>query len=104
MKKRNGFDELVQGFEELKAEREGRLTLCSAEVEALLPVTIAPQEIVEIRERLKMSQPVFAARLRINTRTLQGWERGAAFPGSAAATLIQLVRKSPQILDDVAGL
>ncbi len=104
MKKRNVFDELVQGFEELKGEREGRLTMRSTEVQALPPVTIAPQEIIEIRERLKMSQPVFAARLRINTRTLQGWERGAASPGSAAAALIKLVRKNPQILDEVAGL
>ncbi len=104
MKKRNVFDELVQGFEELKGEREGRLTLRSTEIEALPPVTIKAQEIVEIRERLKMSQPIFAARLRINTRTLQGWERGAATPSSAAATLIKLVRKNPQILDEVAGL
>jgi hypothetical protein len=32
--------------------------LRATEVETLPPVPIAPQEIVEIRERLKMSQPV----------------------------------------------
>lgn len=104
MKRRKIFDELVQGFTELKDEREGKLTLRTTEVEALPPVTIEAREIVEIREQLKMSQPVFAAKLRINPRTLQGWERGVGNPGSAAAILIKLVKKDPRILDEVAAL
>lgn len=56
----------MQSFEELEAERIGKLTLRNIEVEALPPVEIKPQEIIDIRTRLKISQPVFAARLRVS--------------------------------------
>lgn len=49
MKKRNVFDELVQGFDDLKAEREGKITLGSTAVEVPQPIAISEGQITALR-------------------------------------------------------
>lgn len=96
MKKRNVFDELVQGFDDLKAEREGKITLKSTAIEAPLPIAISAAQITAIRERLNYSQGVFAALLRTNVSTLRNWEQDRARPNAQAALLLKLVESAPE--------
>ena len=100
MKKRNVFDELVQGFDDLKAEREGKITLKSTALEAPQPITISAAQITAIRERLNYSQGVFAALLRTKVSTLQNWEQDRAKPNAQAALLLKLVESAPE---DILG-
>ena len=100
MKKRNVFDELVQGFDDLKAEREGKITLKSTVFEAPQPIAISAAQITAIRERLNYSQGVFAALLRTKVSTLQNWEQGRARPNAQAALLLKLVESAPE---DILG-
>ncbi|MEQ9379236.1 MAG: hypothetical protein RJP95_00100 [Pirellulales bacterium] len=100
MKKRNVFDELVQGFDDLQAEREGKITLKSTELEALQPIAISAAQITAIRERLNYSQGVFAALLRTKLSTLQNWEQDRAKPNAQAALLLKLVESDPE---DILG-
>ena len=100
MKKRNVFDELVQGFDDLQAEREGKITLKSTELEALQPIAISAAQITAIRERLNYSQGVFAALLRTKLSTLQNWEQDRAKPNAQAALLLKLVESAPE---DILG-
>lgn len=105
MKRRNVFDELVQGFDDLKAEREGKITLKSTEFEALQPITISAAQITAIRERLNYSQGVFAALLRTKLSTLQNWEQDRAKPNAQAALLLKLVESAPkEILGKLSAL
>lgn len=104
MGKRNVFDEIMQGFDELKQEREGKLTLRTTEVELLPPVEITAAEIIAIRENLNMSRALFAAKLRLEVRTLERWEQGRSRVGNAPATLIKLAAKYPDTFEKVAGL
>tara|TARA_R110002110_G_scaffold111137_2_gene276804 strand:- start:2897 stop:3160 length:264 start_codon:yes stop_codon:yes gene_type:complete len=80
MKKRNVFDELVQGFDDLKAERAGKITLKSTTLEAPQPIAISADQITALRERLNYLQGVFAALLRTNVSTLRNWNRVAPDP------------------------
>lgn len=78
MKKRNLFAEIAEGFEALADARTGKRTLRTHKVEAQPVSEVTAQEVVMLRERLKLSHPVFARYLRTNPRTLENWEQGRA--------------------------
>lgn len=100
MKKRNVFDELVQGFDDLQAEREGKITLKSTTFEAPQPIAITATQITALRERLNYSQGVFAALLRTKLSTLQNWEQDRAKHNAQAALLLKLVESAAE---DILG-
>ena len=102
MKKRNLFAELTEGFYALAEERTGKRTLRTHEVELKLAPEISADEVLELRERLHLSRPVFARCLRINLRTLENWEQGRAKPNAQAALLIRLVQRYPDTVDRLA--
>lgn len=56
------------------------------------------KEIVELRERLKFSQAVFAKHLNISVKTVQSWEQGLGRPSGATLKLLSIVRRRPNIL------
>ena len=99
MKKRNLFAELVEGFEALEAEREGKVTLKTHAIEAKPAPSISARELVGLRQRLKLSRAVFANYLRTNPRTVENWEQGRAKPNAQAALLIKLVEKYPETVE-----
>ena len=58
----------------------------------LAPVpTLAPEEIKALRERERVSQPVFARYLNVSKNLVSDWERGAKRPGGPALRLLGLV-------------
>jgi putative transcriptional regulator len=93
--KRNIFAELAEGFDALKAERGGKVTLRSHGVKRKPAPAVSAKEVVAVREKLNLSRAVFARYLRTNERTLENWEQGRAKPNAQAALLIRLVAKYP---------
>lgn len=59
---------------------------------AALPV-IAPGQIKRIRERARVSQPVFARYLNTSESTVQKWEAGTKRPSGMALKLLAVVEK-----------
>jgi putative transcriptional regulator len=102
--KRDLFAELKQGLGELKAEREGKLTLRKLNVDVPEVLEVSAEEIKAVREANKTSQAVMARRLRVNERTYQNWEQGRAKPNAQAAVLIKLVEKHPETLQMLEAL
>lgn len=81
--KREIFSELVEGFDALAEERQGKVTLRTHKVHLnLAPLTA--KEVVAIRQQLNLSRSVFAMYLRTNLRTLENWEQGRARPNAQA--------------------
>lgn len=95
--KRNLFAEINEGFGALKEEREGKRTLRTTKVTAKPAVQVTADEVKAVREGLKLSQPVFAYRLRTNTKTLQNWEQGRAKPNAQASLLIKMLERFPDM-------
>ncbi len=93
--KRNLFAELSEGFDALQAQREGKRTLRTTRVQSRPPVEVTAEEVKAIRERLNLSQAVFAHRLRTHTKTLQNWEQGRARPNAQASLLIRMIDRFP---------
>ena len=54
---------------------------------------LAPEEIRAIREKERVSQPVFARYLNVSKNLVSDWERGAKRPGGPALRLLTLVRR-----------
>lgn len=97
--KRDIFEELTEGFDALKRQREGKLTLRTFKVESKPAPVVSAQEVVITRERLNLSRPVFARYLRTNPRTLENWEQGRAKPNAQAALLIRMVAQYPDMVE-----
>lgn len=102
MKKRNLFNELAEGMEALAEARTGKRTLRTHQLEITPAPEISAQELVQLRERLNLSRPVFAGYLRTNPRTLENWEQGRAKPNAQAALLIRLVEQFPDTVERLA--
>jgi len=102
--KRNLFDELNEGLQALRDERDKKITLKKHTVEKITAPELKTGELVELRQKLNVSQAVFAQYLRINKRTLENWEQGRAKPNAQAAVLIKLVEKYPDTLSRLANV
>ena len=64
----------------------------------LPPLPLQPNEIVEIRAKLRASQAVFAAYLGVSKAAVVAWERGQRKPSGAALRLLTIVCKNPKVL------
>ena len=102
--KRDIFAELTEGFDALKSEREGKLTLRSFKTEIKPAPLLSAQEVQQVREQLRLSRPVFARYLRTNPRTLENWEQGRAKPNAQAALLIHLVSRYPDTVSRLSAV
>jgi len=66
--------------------------------------TITAAEIVNLRESLHVSRPVFADMLRTSPRTIERWEQGKGKPDQGSVTLLKLIESHPETLELIAGL
>ena len=61
----------------------------------LMPaVEMSPEEIRALRERERVSQPVFARYLNVSKNLVSDWERGKKRPGGPAMRLLSVVHKN----------
>ena len=102
MKKRDVFAEIAEGFDALKAQRVGKVTLRTHAVNMPEPADVTAADVRLLREQLNVSRAVLAARLRTNARTLENWEQGRAKPNAQAALLIRLVARYPETMNRLA--
>ena len=58
-----------------------------------VPAPKAPHQIRRIRQRQKVSQPVFARYLNTSESTVEKWESGAKRPSGMALKLLDIVEK-----------
>jgi transcriptional regulator with XRE-family HTH domain len=52
--------------------------------------------VVALREKLHLSQPVFAAALNVSPETIKKWEQGKREPDGAALRLLELAEQHPE--------
>ena len=56
-------------------------------------------QIKEIRENLNLSQTVFAKLLNVSPSSIRQWEQGKRQPTGATQVLLDLLKRSPHVLD-----
>ncbi len=97
--KRRLFAELVEGFDALAAQRDGKRTLRTHAIKAKPAPRVSAADVTRLRERMNLSRAVFARYLRTNVRTVENWEQGRARPNAQAAVLIKLVERFPDTVE-----
>lgn len=62
-------------------------------------VEISAKDIQKIRERIKLSQSVFAKILNVSSSSVKQWEQGKRTPSGSTKILLELLRRDPNILN-----
>ena len=57
------------------------------------PPSLKPEQIKKLRQRLRVSQPVFARYLNTSESTIEKWETGAKQPSGMALRLLAVVQR-----------
>lgn len=94
-------NELIEAATEFRKgiEGKGKLTLRTNSISIPEPAPhFAPKQIIEIRSRLNLSQPLFAAAMNVPEVTVRSWERGIRKPQGSARRLLQIAMTTPSIL------
>ncbi|KAE9541399.1 type II toxin-antitoxin system MqsA family antitoxin [Ursidibacter maritimus] len=77
------------------------LSLSQAKYGEISKATYQISPIVETRNKVKLSQPKFAEKLGISVNTLRSWEQGLRKPSGAAKTLLDLLHRKPELINEL---
>ena len=99
MSKRDLFEELKSGLEDVTLYEKEKLTLKTTTILPKERTLLSAQEIRAIREKYNMSRALFANFMHISPRTLEKWELGTSKPNEQASTLLALTDKYPDMLE-----
>lgn len=88
---------LLKGLKDAVAFENKKMDLRTTTMEIPdVPPEFNKTEVKAVRERLNVSQPVFAKILGVSSDTVKAWERGANKPSGSSARLIQIAEKDPE--------
>jgi putative transcriptional regulator len=98
-------DQIRKGLEESIRHAKGEITLKITTLEMPdRPPEIGAEALTKLRLTNGMAQAVFARMLNVATKTVQSWELGQRKPSQAALRLIQVFRRDPFMVLEVAGM
>ncbi len=84
--------------EELIASMEEAVQIVAGEVapsRVHLPITVPDVDVRAARQRLGMTQPIFAAKFGVALPTLRKWEQGKRRPDGPARVLLRVIEREP---------
>lgn len=84
---------------DLRVTRRFKATVRSATV--VPPPAYSPAHIKEIRERLGMSQAIFAELIGASRAAVRAWEQGKREPSEMARRLLEIADRSPETFEEV---
>ncbi len=90
MADRNLGAEILDGINEIKQFKKGKLALRTQELSE-------PSPPKAIRLKLDMSQSAFAGLMGVSVRTLQDWEQGRREPQGPAVALLRIAEQHPEV-------
>lgn len=93
---------LLKGLKEAVAFENKKMDLRTTTMEIPdVPPEFNKTEVKAVRERLNVSQPIFAKILGVSDDTVKAWERGANKPSGSSARLIQIAEKNPKAFQEI---
>lgn len=92
------FNELLEAAHEAVAHRRGEKTDLRTTVLPEPPRPMSRAAVKRLRERLHVSQPVFAHFLSVSPKLVQAWEGGTRTPEGPALVLLRLAERRPDVV------
>jgi len=96
------FDDLLTSMQQGADHAAGKITLRTHQL-TTRALAFSGEEITTIRNRLNVSQAVFADLLNVPKATAVSWERGLRSPSGAAMRLLQVAQNRPDALLETAA-
>ena len=62
-------------------------------------IQFSPKKISMLRKQMNMSQSVFAEILNVSPSSIRQWEQGKRSPSGSTQVLLELLERSPHLLD-----
>jgi len=62
-------------------------------------VEFSPEKISSLRKQMNVSQSVFAEILNVSPSSIRQWEQGKRTPSGSTKVLLELLEKTPHLLD-----
>ncbi|MBT4089206.1 MAG: helix-turn-helix domain-containing protein [Deltaproteobacteria bacterium] len=90
MEKRDIGAEILEGLNEIKSFKKGKVQLVTRKLKD-------PPNAKDIRDKLSLSQENFSALLGVRKRTLQEWEQGRRKPNGPARALLRVANDHPKV-------
>lgn len=84
------FEQLTQGMKEAIAIAKGEMTPSRV-------FTVEPPNVKTVREKTGLSQTEFALLIGVKVKTLQNWEQHRRRPTGAAAALLTIFDRAPEV-------
>lgn len=94
MSERDIGAELLEGINEIKAFKQGKVQLRTHQLSQPPAPSI-------IRSKLQLSQSAFAGLLGVSKRTIQDWEQGRRQPQGPAIALLRIADQFPDIFSQL---
>lgn len=94
MSKRDIGAEILEGIQEIKQHKKGKISLKVTELSGPSPPEV-------IRSKLNLSQSAFAGLLGVSMRTLQDWEQGRRSPQGPAVALLRIAEQHPEVFSQL---
>ena len=84
---------------ELKGVRVDRIPSTARHVSASAAPSLKPDQIIDLRKnRMGVSQAVFAHALNVSPETVRAWEQGKNTPGGPALRLLEIAEEQPELV------
>lgn len=99
-------DELLTALTDIRDHVRGTRKITMRTTKVSLPAavkTMLPRQVKTIRGRMNVSQEVFARLLNVPLVTAKSWEAGRRKPSGAAARLLQVAERKPELLLDAVS-
>jgi putative transcriptional regulator len=101
-----GFEELVvAGAKEALAIAQGaaaarriRVPVTQRKAKVVPPPAYGANRVRSVRQRMGLSQPIFARTLNVSVQTVRGWEQDVRRPDGATARLLEIAETHPEVL------
>ena len=95
MSERDIGQEILEGIQEIKAFKAGKINLRTRTLKEPSPPQV-------IRQSLNLSQSAFAGLMGVSLRTVQDWEQGRRQPSGPAKSLLRIAEQHPDVFIELA--
>lgn len=92
---------IIDDEPDLAEEREDLTQALTQAKAGIFVRTTMVSDTAQVRQKTGLSQSQFAKSLGISVNTLKSWEQGQRKPSGAAATLMKLINKHPNLMGEL---
>ncbi len=93
------YKSIMQGLDEAVKYQEGKIDARKTKITVKPVESFSSEDIKEIRNRVGLSQVIFASSLGVSKKTVEAWERGRNTPEGPSRRLLQLIRDNPELFE-----